>query len=114
VAAAIAGAPSLFLLIWGTVTLVRAMPGWWRLLAVPAAALVLWFVPLPLTVAVIAVNRPPGALGSATPADYRLSYQDVALRTGDGVRLSAWYIPSRNGAAVVLLPGAGATARRPG
>jgi pimeloyl-ACP methyl ester carboxylesterase len=25
------------------------------------------------------------------------------------VRLSAWYIPSRNGAAVVLLPGAGAT-----
>jgi dienelactone hydrolase len=109
VAAAIAGAASLFLLIWGTVTLVRAMPGWWRLLAVPAAALVLWFVLLPLTVAVIAVNRPPGPLGSATPAGYRLGYQNVALRTSDGVRLSAWYIPSRNGAAVVLLPGAGAT-----
>jgi dipeptidyl aminopeptidase/acylaminoacyl peptidase len=33
----------------------------------------------------------------------------VALRTADGVRLSAWYVPPRNGAAVVLLPGAGST-----
>jgi pimeloyl-ACP methyl ester carboxylesterase len=33
----------------------------------------------------------------------------VAFRTADGVRLSAWYIPPRNGAAVVLLPGAGST-----
>jgi hypothetical protein len=27
----------LILLIWGAVALVRAAPGWWRLLAVPAA-----------------------------------------------------------------------------
>jgi len=33
----------------------------------------------------------------------------VAFRTADGVRLSAWLIPARNGAAVVLLPGAGCT-----
>ena len=33
----------------------------------------------------------------------------MAFRTGGGVRLSAWYIPARNGAAVVLLPGAGST-----
>jgi pimeloyl-ACP methyl ester carboxylesterase len=33
----------------------------------------------------------------------------VAFRTVDGVRLSAWYIPARNGAAVVLLPGSGST-----
>jgi hypothetical protein len=109
VAAAIAGTASLFLLIWGAVTLVRTMPGWWRLLAVPAALALLWFVLFPLTVAVIAVSRPPGPLGPATPADYRLSYQNVALRTSDGVRLSAWYIPPRNGAAVLLLPGSGAT-----
>ena len=99
----------LFLLIWGAVALVRAMPGWWRLLAVPVALTLLWFVLFPLTVAVIAVSRPPGPLGPATPAGYRLSYQNVALRTSDGVRLSAWYIPPRNGAAVLLLPGAGAT-----
>ena len=63
---------------------------------------------MPLTVAVNATNRPPGPLGPATPARYGLGYQDVAFRTVDGVRLSAWYIPPRNGAEV-LLPGAGST-----
>ena len=48
-------------------------------------------------------------LGAATPASYGLAYQDVAFRAGDGVGLSAWYLPARNGAAVVLLPGAGST-----
>jgi uncharacterized protein len=99
----------LFLLGWGTVALVRAIPGWWRLLAVPAALVLLEFVLLPLTIAVYATNVPPGPLGSATPARYGLSYQDVAFRTADGVRLSAWYIPPRNGASVVLLPGSGST-----
>jgi uncharacterized protein len=65
----------------------------------------LWFVLLPLTVAVNATSRPPGPAGPPTPA----GYQDVAFRTADGVRLSAWYVPPRNGAAVVLLPGAGST-----
>jgi len=97
------------LLVWGVAMLVRATPGWWRLLAVPAALVLLEFVLLPLTVAVNATNRPPSPLGPATPARYGLGYQDVAFRTADGVRLSAWYIPTRNGAAVVLLPGAGST-----
>jgi hypothetical protein len=69
------------LLTWGAVTLIRAIPGWWRLLAVPMAVAVLWFVLLPLTVAVNATNRPPGPLGPATPARYGLGYQDVAFRT---------------------------------
>jgi uncharacterized protein len=64
---------------------------------------------LPLTVAVNATSRPPGPLGPATPASYGFGYQDVTFRTPDGVRLSAWYIPPRNGAAAVLLPGAGST-----
>jgi uncharacterized protein len=97
------------LLVWGAAMLVRAMPGWWRLLAVPMALVLLWFVLLPLTVAVNATSRPPGPLGPATPARYGLGYRDVAFRTADGVRLSGWYIPPRNGAAVVLLPGAGST-----
>jgi dienelactone hydrolase len=102
-------AAGVVLLVWGAMMLARAMPGWWRLLAVPAALVLLWFVLLPLTVAVNATSRPPGPLGPATPAGYGLGYQDVAFRTADGVRLSAWYIPPRNGAAVVLLPGAGST-----
>jgi dienelactone hydrolase len=95
------------LLIWGAAALVRAMPGWWRLLAVPVALALLWFVLVPLTLALHITNRPPGPLGPATPAGYGLSYREVAFRTADGVRLSAWYIPPRNGAAVMLLPGAG-------
>ena len=96
-------------LVWGAAALVRAIPGWWRLLAIPAAWLFFEFMLFPLTMAVFATNEPPGPLGPATPASYGLAYHDVALRTADGVRLSAWYIPSRNGAAVVLLPGSGST-----
>jgi len=33
----------------------------------------------------------------------------VAFRAANGVQLSAWYIPARNGAAVLLLPGSGST-----
>jgi dienelactone hydrolase len=109
VLAAIVLVTGLVLLIWGAAALVRAMPGWWRLLAVPMALVLLWFVLLPLTVAVNATSRPPGPLGPSSPARYGLGYQDVAFRAADGVRLSAWYIPPRNGAAVVLLPGAGST-----
>ena len=109
VLAAIVLVTGLVLLIWGAAALVRAIPGWWRLLAIPAALALLQFVLMPLTFAVNATNRPPGALGTGTPAQYGLTYQDVAFRTADGVRLSAWYVPARNGAAVVLLPGAGST-----
>ena len=98
-----------FLLIWGGVALVRAVPGWWRLLAIPAAWVLLEFVLFPLTWAVAATNRPPGTLGSATPATAGSTNHNVAFRTADGVRLSARYIPSCNGAAVVLLPGSGST-----
>jgi dienelactone hydrolase len=108
-AAGIVLVTGLVLLIWGAVMLVRAVQGWWRLLAIPVALALLWFVVFPLTVAVFATNRPPGVLGSATPASYGLAYRSVAFRTADGVRLSAWYIPPRNGAAVLLLPGAGST-----
>jgi dienelactone hydrolase len=109
VLAAIVLVTGLVLLIWGAVALVRAIPGWWRLLAVPTALALLQFVLLPLTVAVNATNRPPGQLAAGTPARYGLAYQDVEFRTADGIRLSAWYIPARNGAAVVLLPGSGST-----
>jgi alpha-beta hydrolase superfamily lysophospholipase len=95
------------LLVAGGTSLVRATPGWWRLLAPPVAVVTMWFVVFPLTVAVFATHRPPGPPGSATPARFGLAYRDVVFRTSDGVRLSAWYVASRNGAVVVLLPGAG-------
>jgi uncharacterized protein len=40
---------------------------------------------------------PPPNLGTA--------YEDVAFTTGDGLRLVGWYVPSKNGAAVISFPG---------
>lgn len=48
-------------------------------------------------------------LGSRTPADLGLAYDDVTLRTSDGVELAGWWVAPRNGAAVVVLHGAGST-----
>jgi pimeloyl-ACP methyl ester carboxylesterase len=59
--------------------------------------------------AVAATNVPRASLGSTTPADLGLSYRDVEFVTADGVTLSGWYVPSTNGAAVVLMHGSGST-----
>jgi hypothetical protein len=67
--------------------LVRAVPGWWQLLAVPAAVAILWFALFPLTAAVNATNRPPTRCGKPAPAGYGLPYRNVAFRTSDRVRL---------------------------
>jgi pimeloyl-ACP methyl ester carboxylesterase len=38
---------------------------------------------------------------------FAVPHRNVALRTSDGVRLAAWYVPPRNGAAIVLVHGGG-------
>ena len=87
----------------------RALHGRRRILALPVAYLVFQFVLVPLTVAVYGTNAPRTNVGRATPADRGLAYRDVSFVTADRVRLSGWYIPSHNGAAVVLLHGSGET-----
>jgi uncharacterized protein len=42
-----------------------------------------------------------------TPADRGLQYQDISFKTADEVTLRGWYIPSKNGAAVIALHGYG-------
>jgi uncharacterized protein len=105
-AALVAG---LYLLVAAFALIVRVMPGWWRLLAIPLALVLFQFALEPLSLATYGTNLPNIALGSATPADRGLPYQNVRLTTAEGVHLAAWYIPSHNGAAVVLLHGAGST-----
>jgi hypothetical protein len=41
-------------------------------------------------------------IGSVSPADLGLDYKDVTLSTEDGLTLHGWYIPSTNGAAIIL------------
>jgi pimeloyl-ACP methyl ester carboxylesterase len=66
------------------------------------------FTALTLSVAVAATNVPPTEIGD-TPASRGLAYENVDLVTEDNITLAAWYLPSHNGAAVVLLHGAGST-----
>jgi dipeptidyl aminopeptidase/acylaminoacyl peptidase len=47
------------------------------------------------------MGRTPHDLGIANA-------RDVTYRSHDGLRLRAWYVPPRNGALVILLPGVGA------
>jgi uncharacterized protein len=42
-----------------------------------------------------------------TPTVMGLPYEDVSLVTEDGLRLAAWYVPTHNGAAIVMVHGLG-------
>lgn len=46
-------------------------------------------------------------LSARTPADWGQPYEEARFTGSDGAPLAGWYIPSRNGAAVVLLHGHG-------
>jgi len=94
-----------WLLPWGCVALVRAARRWRKLLAIPVGFVVAQFVLLPFTIAAIGTHPPRLAFTAATPA----GAERVTFPASDGVMLAAWYTPSRNGAALVLLPGAGGT-----
>jgi uncharacterized protein len=61
---------------------------------------VFWVV-VPLAVAIGATHRPRAPVA---PADLGRPYEQVTLRTRDGLDLAAWYVPSRNGAAVISFP----------
>jgi dienelactone hydrolase len=109
VAGLAAGAAGLVLLAGGAALLLRRTSRR-RRLAVSAAlllsALLSWFVLAP---SLLATNVPSTELGARTPEDVGLAYRDVSYRSPEGETLSAWYVPSRNGAAVVLRHGSGST-----
>lgn len=74
-----------------------------RRTAVTLASLIVgFFVVFPVLFAVGATHKPRRAVD---PANLGRPYEAVSLRTSDGLRLAAWYVPSRNGAAVIAFPG---------
>ena len=81
---------------------------WAKVLGGVGIILLVGFTALTLSVAVAATNVPPTSIGD-TPATRGIAYEDVELVTEDNIILAAWYVPSENGAAVVLLHGAGST-----
>jgi hypothetical protein len=66
-----------------------------------AAVLAAHGLVLPVAVGILATHRPRA---DVAPADLGRPYEAVTLRTSDDLELAAWYVPSRNGAAVVSYP----------
>lgn len=96
------------LTVGAAVVLVRGVRPWWRLVVVPVVAVVVlvgtYVVALPVAVTMAAPGAPP----VRDPAAVGLEFEPVTVAS-DGARLAAWFVPSRTGAAVVLLHGAGGT-----
>jgi pimeloyl-ACP methyl ester carboxylesterase len=57
----------------------------------------------------VAATHVPSSSISSTPADLGLDADSITLATADDVELAGWYVRGSNGAAVVLLHGAGST-----
>ncbi|TRW44096.1 alpha/beta hydrolase, partial [Georgenia yuyongxinii] len=98
----------LLLLVVAMVELARSLRRWWRLVLVPVLVGVLVAVDV-LGVAVLTGAGPRPGARRGDPADVGLVAEDVSVPTGDGERLAGWYVPTRTGAAVVLLHGSGSS-----
>ena len=70
------------------------------LLSLAALFVVYWAV-IPVSMAIFATERPRDDVQAA---DVGRPYQEVTFDTSDGLTLSAWYVPSENGATVVTFP----------
>jgi len=60
------------------------------------------FALVPTTIAIVATHR---AREPVPAADLGRPYEHVSFTTADDLRLQGWYVPSVNGAAIVLSPG---------
>jgi len=102
----VAGAALLPLGAWvAWVSRKRGGPLWWtilrRAIIAVAALFVVYWVVLPVGMAIIATERPHTDVAAA---DLGRPYEEVTLVTRDGVKLSAWYVPSQNRAAIITFP----------
>ncbi|HWC31059.1 MAG TPA: alpha/beta fold hydrolase, partial [Dehalococcoidia bacterium] len=95
------------LLVTGMTILVRSVHDWWRRLFFAPAAVVLLIVVFPVTLAIFATNVPVVECCVETPADRGMAYEDVSFETERGLTLSAWLVPSQNGATIITVHGAG-------
>jgi hypothetical protein len=67
-----------------------------------AGLLAAYLLVMPVAIAIVATHK---ARSPVAAADLGRPFERVTLRTRDGLSLAAWYVPSRNGAAVIAFPG---------
>ena len=86
---------------------------WWRysrrLLLVLGTLFLAVSVLFPVAIAYVVTHA---ARAHVPAADLGTAYEEVQFTTSDGLRLSGWYIPSRNGAAVISFPGRASSQQR--
>jgi pimeloyl-ACP methyl ester carboxylesterase len=75
------------------------------ILEIAVFLLVMYVLINPLYSAYLFTRPPRFRVSFRTPKDWGSEFDAVTLHTSDGVDLDGWYIPSRNGAAVILLHG---------
>jgi hypothetical protein len=66
------------------------------LLAAIAMLLIAFYLIVPAYMAVRAIHPERLPIGSLTPMDVGLNYEDTTLTTIDGIRISGWLIPAKN------------------
>jgi pimeloyl-ACP methyl ester carboxylesterase len=95
--------------VWASLRILGSVRRRWWVLVIPLLLVATYLSLWTLGQAVAASYPPRPALGERTPADLGMSYQEVSFPSDDGVELAGWYVPTRNGAAVALMHGAGST-----
>jgi hypothetical protein len=101
--ALLSGMAGLVLLALGATVLWRSRRMDRRSALIAGAALLgVYFIVLPLALAIVVNHKPQSQV---QPADLGVSYRAISLTTQDGLTLAGWYAPSRNGAAVIVFPG---------
>ena len=75
----------------------------YRIAAVPAGLLLALFTVVPIGMAITETHKFREPVGAPPSADYR----EVAFDASDGVHLSGWYRPTRNGATLLVIHGGG-------
>lgn len=108
VAGVVVGVSGAALVVAGALDLFHGVPaGWWALI-VPLLVVLLALVLRIVAVPVAATNVPPGSAPPRTTVIAGVAAEPVTI-TSEGARLAAWWVPPRDGAAVVVVPGAGST-----
>jgi uncharacterized protein len=75
----------------------------YRVGAVPVGIILAFYTVVPIGVALTETHKYREHIGAPPSADYR----EVAFDASDGVHLSGWYRPTRNGATILVVHGGG-------
>ncbi|HSD81819.1 MAG TPA: alpha/beta fold hydrolase [Solirubrobacteraceae bacterium] len=73
------------------------------------AVVMVSFVALPIALAVMVTHAPRWPIDES---ELRVAHREVRVPMADGTTLAAWYVPSRNGAGVLLVHGSGGSRAR--